>query len=166
MRPPETGDCIEVGAGPAGHGPMIGGMMTQPRSHVARYSSGVGAGFLAGLVAFQLALALGVPWGRAAYGGATAHLTRKLRVSSAVASVVWALIAGVILHRGGHRVPGLLPARAVPVVMWMVVALLAVGLVLNIITPSRLERMIWAPVTLVLLVATTVTELAAVRKSG
>ena len=41
------------------------------------------------LVAFQLALALGAPWGRAAYGGQTPGvLPAGRRVSSAVAVVV------------------------------------------------------------------------------
>ena len=140
---------------------MIGGMTPPNSTQSIRYTSGVAAVLLTGLVAFQLALAFGAPWGRAAYGGGTDRPTQKMRGSSAVASVVWALIALVVLRRGGHPVPQVLPERAMPVVMWVAVGLLAVGSVLNIITPSRLERMIWAPVSLVLLVTTTATELAA-----
>ncbi|TFD52242.1 hypothetical protein E3T55_06445 [Cryobacterium frigoriphilum] len=135
-------------------------MTQRSQSHIARYSSGLAALLLTGLVGFQLALAFGAPWGRAAYGGATERPTEKMRVSSAVASVVWSLIALVVLRRGGYRVPPLVPGRAVSAVMWIVAGLLAVGLILNIITPSRLERMIWAPVSLVLLISTTATELA------
>ncbi|MFC5928820.1 hypothetical protein [Cryobacterium melibiosiphilum] len=139
-------------------------MRQLPPRLIARYSSGLAAVLLTGLVGFQIALAVGAPWGRAAYGGATERPTARMRVSSAVASVIWALIAVVTLNRGGHRVPSVVPGRAVPVVMWIAVGLLAVGSVLNVITPSRLERMIWAPVTLVLLVSTTATELAARRR--
>ena len=134
--------------------------MTSPRPRVARYSSGVGGVLLTGLVAFQLALALGAPWGRAAYGGATDHPTIPMRVGSAVASVVWTGIALVMLCRGGHRVPQIVPPTAVPVVMRSSIGLLGVGLVMNVITPSKLERMIWAPVILLILVATTITELS------
>ena len=139
--------------------------MTQPLpSSIARYSSGLSAVLLSGIVVFQLALALGAPWGRAAYGGASARPPARMRVGSAVASVVWTVIAVVILRRGGLPVPRVLPERGVSVVMWVAVGLLAVAVVLNTITPSRLERMIWAPVSLVLLVATTATELAARRR--
>ena len=136
-------------------------MTRSPASPLARYSSGVGAVVLAGLAWFQLALALGAPWGRAAYGGAIERPTGRMRGSSAVASVVWAVVALVVLRRGGHAVPQVVPGRAVPVVMWIAIGLLAVGVVLNTITPSKLERIIWAPASLVMLVATTATELAA-----
>lgn len=139
--------------------------MTKPsQPHIGTYSSGIAAVLLTGIVGFQLALAFGAPWGRAAYGGATERPTEKMRVSSAVASVVWTFIALVTLRRGGHPVPRVLPEPALPWVSWIAVGLVAVGSVLNIITPSRLERMIWAPVTLVLLVATTATELAARKR--
>ena len=56
---------------------------------------------LAIIAAFQVALALGVPWGRAAYGGTSATLQPELRVASGVATVVWLLAAAVVLGRGG-----------------------------------------------------------------
>lgn len=36
--------------------------------------------------------------------------------------------------------------------VWIVVAFLAVGALLNLITPSGIERLIWAPVALMLLI--------------
>ena len=33
---------------------------------------------------------------------------------------------------------------------WIVVGLLALGVVLNLITPSGMERLIWAPVTILM----------------
>ena len=135
-------------------------------STAARYSSAIGAVLLTGLVAFQIALAAGAPWGRAAYGGASAEPALELRVSSVFAAVLWSFVGLLLLNRGGHRVPGVLPQRAVPVAMWVAVGLLSVGLVMNIITPSQLERMIWAPVTFALLVATTATELSARKRPG
>jgi hypothetical protein len=42
---------------------------------------------------------------------------------------------------------------------WVVVAVAALGFVLNLITPSAGERAIWAPVAFVLLVSSTVVAL-------
>lgn len=139
-------------------------LSASPPPAIARHASGLSAVLLVGLVGFQLALALGAPWGRAAYGGASEQPGVELRVNSAVASVLWSVVALAILRRGGHRVPMVVPRPALPVLMWIVVGLLAVGLVLNLITPSELERMIWAPVTAVLLVATMATELSARKR--
>jgi len=144
--------------------PLPAGVPATVASNLARWSSGIGAVLLLGLVAFQIALAAGAPWGRAAYGGASAHPAVELRVSSVFAAVLWSFVAVVLLNRGGHRSPPVLPQRAMPIALWIAVGLLSVGLVLNVITTRQLERMIWAPVSLALLVATTTTELAARKR--
>lgn len=59
---------------------------------------------------FQAALAFGLPWGGAAYGGGAAGadgvLPTGLRISSAVAAVVLTLAAWVVLRRGGVLTAG------------------------------------------------------------
>ena len=57
-----------------------------------------GVGFL--LVAgFQIALALGAPWGRAAWGGAhEGRLPGKLRVASLVSAAFWILLASLMFE--------------------------------------------------------------------
>jgi hypothetical protein len=116
----------------------------------------------AGLVVFQLALALGAPWGRAAYGGqAPGVLPRQFRVSSAVAAVVWTGVALVVARHGGIPVWAPLPDAWLPVAIWVVVGLLAIAVVLNAITRSVVERAIWLPVTIVLLGATLTIALTA-----
>ena len=128
-----------------------------------RWISAGAAVLLAGLVVFQIALAAGAPVGRAAYGGATDEPGLQLRISSVFAAIIWSFAALVILSRGGHRVPRLLPDRAMPIAMWLIVGLLSVGLILNLITPSQLERLIWAPVSAALVASTVAVELAARR---
>ncbi len=122
----------------------------------ARRTAAVGAGLSGTIALFQLALALGVPWGKAAYGGAAAELPRELRVSSAVAVVIWPLIGLVILRRAGHRVWAPLPDAALPGATWAIVALSGVAVVLNTITRSWLERILWLPVAVVLFLSTVV----------
>jgi hypothetical protein len=101
-------------------------------------------GFLV-IAAFQLALALGAPLGRAAYGGRSAELSRSLRRASAGAVVIWLLAAVVILGRGG------VVALPVPDVIlhggaWVLVVLSVLGTIVNLASSSPWERFGWAPV--------------------
>ena len=114
------------------------------------------------LVVFQLALAAGAPWGRAAYGGqAPGVLPARFRVSSVIAAVVWAGVALVVARHGGIPVWAPLPDAWLPVAIWVVVGLLALAVVLNGITRSRIERAIWLPATIVMLGATLAVALTA-----
>lgn len=111
---------------------------------------------------FQIALAAGAPWGRAAYGGQNPGvLPARLRATSAVSVVVSALAALVLLRRGGFAVWAPVPDGWLPVASWVLVGLFALSVVLNAITRSRLERAIWLPVTLVLFAATLTVALTA-----
>ncbi len=104
----------------------------------------------AGVVAFQIALALGAPWGSAAMGGAfPGQYPPAMRVAAIFQAALMALIAGVVLSRAGVALPRW--SRMSRWLVWLVVAFLAVGLVLNLLTPSATERIIWAPVTFLLL---------------
>jgi hypothetical protein len=104
------------------------------------------------VVAFQLALALGAPWGAYAMGGAfPGAFPPALRAAAVVQGGVLVLVALVVLSRAGLVLPrwrGV--ARGL---VWAVVGLLAIAVVLNLITPSRMERLIWAPVALALFAA-------------
>lgn len=116
---------------------------------------------LAAVAAFQAALALGAPWGSAAYGGAhEGVLPSRLRVTSGVAAVVWVGTALVLLRRAGVAVPAPLPDSALGIAAWVALALFVVSVVLNAVTPSRLERAIWLPTTLLLALSTLIIALA------
>lgn len=124
-------------------------------------AAGTAVAMFATVAAFQLALAAGVPWGRASYGGAPDRLPTRLRAASVVAFVIWVLVALVVLRRAGAPVWAPLPDPLLPGAGWVVVALLVPALVLNLITPSRIERAIWAPVSAAALAATTLVNLLA-----
>jgi len=89
--------------------------------------------------AFQVALALGAPFGAAAWGGShPGVLPSHLRWSSAVAAPVYVVLAWfVVSARGG---------RARRLVLTLLVALFAVGAVLNAASLSWVETVLWAPV--------------------
>jgi hypothetical protein len=128
--------------------------MSDPTA-ITRVAATVALVLFALLIVFQLALALGAPWGRAAYGGQnTGVLPMQFRVASAVAVVVWAAVALVVARRAGLPAWAPLPVAWLPVVVWIVVGLLVIAVVMNAITPSGLERAIWLPFTLLLLAST------------
>ena len=105
----------------------------------------------AGVIGFQIALALGAPWGSYAVGGAFAgQFPPALRAAAVVQAVFIGLMAGVVLSRAGLALPRW--SGVAGWLIWVVVAYGVVGLTLNLITPSGGERMIWAPVTLLMLV--------------
>ncbi|HEV2952328.1 MAG TPA: hypothetical protein VGZ51_09495, partial [Actinomycetota bacterium] len=71
-----------------------------------------------GVVAFQLALALGAPWGSYAMGGAfPGRFPPALRVAAVVQAVVIGLLAVVVLSAAGLVLPDL--AAAFPWLVWV-----------------------------------------------
>ena len=114
----------------------------------------------AGVVVFQLALALGAPWGAYAMGGAfPGRFPPAMRVAAVVQAVLLALMAGVVLARAGLAVPGW--AAASVWLVWGVVAFCAVAVVLNSISRSAGERRLWVPVTVAMLASSLTVALTA-----
>lgn len=108
-----------------------------------------------GVIAFQLALAAGAPWGAYAMGGAfPGQFPPQLRVAAVVQAVILALLALVVLARAGIALPKW--SRASRRWIWVVVVFSAISLVLNTITPSAGERAIWVPVALIMLVSSVI----------
>jgi hypothetical protein len=124
---------------------------------IAAIIFGVAAG---GGVAFQIALALGAPWGGYAMGGKyPGRLPSRMRVGAVVQGLLLGLMAVVVLSRAGLAVSQW--AQAFVWLTWIVVGLSGISLVLNAITPSAGERLIWVPVALVLLAASLTVALTA-----
>jgi hypothetical protein len=117
--------------------------MTQDSERAGRLA----AGLMVTTAAFQAALALGAPWGDAAYGGATSGvLASEQRLSSAMAVPVYLAVAAVAAGRVGSPTLRRRVLRVGSVVM-------AAGAVLNLASPSLVERLLWVPVTVVAAVA-------------
>lgn len=96
------------------------------------------------VASFQVALALGVPWGRAAWGGAHSRLPTGLRIASGFAAVFWILAALVVLARAGYEASPV-PLGVARWATWVLFALLVLGTLMNLASRSRLERLIQAP---------------------
>ena len=107
------------------------------------------------VVAFQVALAAGVPWGAYAMGGAfPGRFPLTLRIAALAQAALIAGMSVVVLSRAGLVLAGW--SRATRRLVWFVVGFAAVSLVLNLMTPSAVERAIWAPVAVLLLASSAV----------
>jgi hypothetical protein len=103
------------------------------------------------VVAFQIALALGAPWGAYAMGGAyPGQFPPALRIAALVQAGILIGLAGIVLARAGIALKSW--ERVARWMVWVAVAFSAVSLLLNLITPSVGERMLWVPVAFALLV--------------
>jgi hypothetical protein len=111
------------------------------------------------LIAFQLALALGAPWGKAAYGGVwEGTLPRGIRINSLVFGVLlYPLVVLYVLDAGGVAEFGFL--RAEGIVLWVLACFFVAGTVMNAISRSRIERMMWTAPTATLAICTLVLAL-------
>ncbi len=100
----------------------------------------VATGLLVVAAGFQASLALGAPWGAAAYGGGhPGVLPTSLRGTSAAAVAVSSGVAYVVWS--GRLAPPV-QRRAYAVLS----GVFAVGTVMNAISPSMVEKIIWTPV--------------------
>ena len=99
--------------------------------------------FACGVGAFQLALALGAPWGEAAWGGASSGtLPVGLRVASGVTVLLWAGVAAV----SSGRLLGAVGRRRL---LLGVAVYSSIGIVMNAASRSSTERAAWVPLTAV-----------------
>ena len=101
------------------------------------------AAALAALGAFQVALAIGAPWGRAAYGGTrSGGLPHHLRVISGVSALAYGTGAVLVLRGNGSP-------RARARAFTALTAFMSLGVVANGASRSPVERAVWTPVTAV-----------------
>ena len=106
------------------------------------------------VAAFQVALALGVPWGGAAYGGRAADADGRLpsthRAMSAIAALFLAVAATLALARGGLVELDGVADRTLGIVMWAIAAMMALNTIANVASTSRVERMVMGGATAML----------------
>lgn len=110
---------------------------------------------------FQILLAAGLPLGSAAFGGKNEVLPPKLRYASAISAFVFAAAFFIILAHGGLLGGGSQSSSLVRVGIWVLVTIFGVSILANISSRSRWERLIMAPVGLVLTVCCVIVALAA-----
>jgi hypothetical protein len=128
-------------------------------SSTANWVAVVAAAGVAGMATFQILLAVGVPLGHAAFGGANAVLPAKLRGASAISALVFVAAFYVVLARAGLLgvARGSLPVR---VGIWVLAVIVGLSTLANGVSHSRWERFLMAPIGLVLTACFVVVALA------
>ncbi|MEI6846710.1 MAG: hypothetical protein WCK32_01535 [Chlorobiaceae bacterium] len=107
------------------------------------------------IILFQLGLALGAPWGAFAWGGAyRGTLPTAMRLASAGSIFLLVAFMCIVLIRAGVMAPRWQSVSKKGI--WIVVSYLALGVIANTATPSHHERMLWLPVTVLMLMCSTV----------
>jgi hypothetical protein len=104
------------------------------------------------LIAFQILLAFGIPWGAAAWGGQNLGvLPRRYRIASGITAIaVFPLMILYVVESADLAEISWLPGSGSGV-MWALFAFFVFGTFMNVVSRSRVER-IWAPVNLALAV--------------
>ena len=111
------------------------------------------------VVLFQLALALGAPWGSIAMGGRyPGKFPPPMRIAAVVQAFILAVFAFVVVVRGQMIASNFYDLSTIAI--WVVVVLMASSLVMQLITPSKWERIIWAPTVAVLFLTSLIVALS------
>jgi hypothetical protein len=115
---------------------------------------------LCGITAlFQLALALGAPWGEYTMGGRfPGKLPMQLRIAALVQIIILLAFTLIVLMRSGLAFSQFYHIGRTAI--WFVVAFFVLGSTLNLATPSKKERAIWGPVNILLLTTSIVVALS------
>lgn len=103
------------------------------------------------LVLFQFGLIIGMPWGKASIRGKyPGKYPPKMRVVSLINIFVLSIIAVIVLIKADIIFPQLKSFSNIAI--YFIVGFSVLATILNLITPSKIERKIWLPMAVVLLV--------------
>jgi hypothetical protein len=107
------------------------------------------------VVGFQVALASGAPWGSYAMGGQRAgQYPPAMRAAALVQAALLALLAVIVLDAGGVLALGW--TAALPWIPWIPVVASLASAIANAATRSVVERRLWLPVAIVMLLSSIV----------
>lgn len=107
---------------------------------------------------FQIALIFGAPLGGFAWGGQHRTLPLRLRISSIASILIYALMSLIVLSKSG--VIDAIPSGMAEAGTWATCLYCLVGIFMNTISRSRLERLTMVPLAALLFLASLVVALA------
>ncbi|SRR5690606_30602689 len=128
-------------------------MITSPFTAV-QTASVAATVLMAGVAAFQVALALGVPLGGAVFGGKAPTrdgvLTPPFRVLASAQAIILLLLGWILLARAGVMTISVLASAALVMANWVIVVFLMLNTIANFLAPHPIERWVMGSITLVL----------------
>ncbi len=111
------------------------------------------------VAAFQTTLVAGAPWGKLTWGGQhPGKLPPSMRVAALLSGVLMVGFAVIVVGRAGLALEELSSYWRIGI--WVVVAYSVLGVVANSVTRSRWERILWLPVTLLMLASSIIIAVA------
>jgi hypothetical protein len=117
------------------------------------------------VIAFQLALATGAPWGELTMGGAVrGQLPPRMRVIAFGSALLLSGFGAIVAARAELAFPRW--RHTSRWLIWVVVAYSITGVGLNALTPSPRERALWLPVAIVLAICAVVVARGDVHRSS
>ena len=118
----------------------------------------ISVGLFSVVMILQLLLAAGVLPISMAWGGQHTELTLTLRLSSLIAIILLCYFAYMIARRSG--IMGITPpSKLIIILSWFVTAYLIFNTVINFLSSSQLEKWVFGPFTLALVILTFVINL-------
>lgn len=107
---------------------------------------------------FQVALIAGAPLGHLAWGGQHRTLPLRLRIGSIVSMFIYALMSLLVLSKSG--VIDAIPSGMAAAGTWAACLYCLVGIFMNTISRSKLERLTMVPMAALLFLTSLVVALA------
>jgi hypothetical protein len=118
----------------------------------------ISVGLFGIVMVFQLLLAAGILPITMAWGGRNTELTPTLRLSSLIAIILLCYFTYVIARRSGilGTTP---PSMLMRMLSWLVTAYMVFNTVMNFLSPSPAEKWVFGPITLAIVVITSIINL-------
>jgi hypothetical protein len=124
-----------------------------------RLAGNVATALFAVVIVLQLLLAAGILPITMAWGGRQTELSTGLRLASLAAAVVLAGFAYVIRRRAGLLGQGP-PSIWIAILSWVITGFLVLNTLGNLTSPSLAEKLVFSPITILLVVACAVVSLS------
>jgi hypothetical protein len=102
-----------------------------------------------GLMCFQVLLALGFPYGQAAWGGKYIKLPNRLRIASLVSAAIFVVTSLFVLEKA-EIISVFNNSTVVTVGVWILIAFFGLNTLGNLVTKSKQEKRIMTPISVAL----------------
>lgn len=102
------------------------------------------------IMVFQIALALGAPWGDFTMGGKfPGKLPASMRIGALVQILILGFFVAVVLSKAGLALPGFMGFSRIAI--WFIFGFFVLGTFLNLSSPSKKEKLVMGPLNILAL---------------